>query len=149
MADGKTETHRLLDALRARSTPNASTPNAQFFANVEHEGPLDGGGYQISSAWWTILWSPSTGAHELHSEILDRYRSLGAERGLCGFPISDEVAWPSGARSLFQRAAIYWSPEMGAHEVYGAIRDRYEAIRGPGGHLAFPVTDERPIDPNR
>jgi hypothetical protein len=62
-----------------------------------------------------IYWLPATGAHEVHGEILARYRLLGAEKSFLGYPVSDEFAGPGQSRiSNFQHGQIAWSPALGA-----------------------------------
>ena len=39
-------------------------------------------------------------------------------------------------------AAAYWTPITGAHEVRGAIRDRWVALGWERGSLGYPVSDE-------
>lgn len=69
-----------------------------------------------------------------------------------GYPITDELTPPDG-RGRFNHfralqlqgrpeASIYWTPQTGAHAIYGAIRDawlRQGAERGP---LGYPTSDE-------
>jgi len=43
---------------------------------------------------------------------------------------------------LFQGASIYWTPETGAHEVHGAIRDKWASLGWEGGALRYPISDE-------
>jgi uncharacterized protein with LGFP repeats len=38
----------------------------------------------------SIVWSPATGAHEVHGRIRDKWAALGGERGFLGFPLTDE-----------------------------------------------------------
>jgi hypothetical protein len=54
-----------------------------------------------------------------------------------GYPVSDETVAPDGRGryNFFENGAIYWSPDSGAHRVYGRIldkwgRDGYEARMG-------------------
>jgi uncharacterized protein with LGFP repeats len=92
-----------------------------------------------------IWWSPATGAHAVQGSIGARWRTLGAERGVHGYPRSDELPTPDrrGRFNDFRSGGIYWLPGRGANSVHGAIyaswaRSGYE--RGP---LGFPVTSER------
>src|SRR5439155_23783107 len=49
--------------------------------------------------------------------------STGYERGVLGYPTSDERAAADGVGRFnnFQYGAIDWTPQTGAHEVHGAI----------------------------
>lgn len=77
---------------------------------------------------------------------IDRfYTALGGPGGFLGEPVTGEV--PSaggGAHTVYDRGSVYWSPTTGAHEVHGAIRDTYLALRADAGPLGYPVTDELP-----
>jgi len=100
-----------------------------------------------------VLWSPDTGAHEVHGSILTRYRALGGPGGFLGLPLTDESnvlaanGQPSGGKSSrFRGGTIYWSPASGAFEVHGAIRYLYEEkLGGPFSDLGYPVSDESAI----
>jgi uncharacterized protein with LGFP repeats len=39
-------------------------------------------------------------------------------------------------------SSIYWSPETGAHEVYGAIRDKWAETHWEQGPLGYPIAPE-------
>jgi glucose/arabinose dehydrogenase len=93
-----------------------------------------------ASFWWT----PATGAHEVHGDIGTRWRALGAERGVHGYPRSDERATPDGRGRFndFQTGGIYWLPGRGAHSVHGAIYATWRARGYERGPLGFPVTSE-------
>ncbi len=101
-----------------------------------------------------IMWSPSTGAHIIIGEIRASFDDLGGPgprfaRNPIGFPTTDEVDVPGGRASFFTGAGIYWSPATGAHDVGGAIYDRYLAFGGPGGVLGLPVAGEHGLAATR
>src|SRR5262249_47894068 len=108
----------------------ASTPNGKGKFNSFQNG--------------SIHWSPTTGAHETHGPISDKWAALGWEAGFLGFPVSDEASTPNklGRFNTFQHGSIHWSPATGAHETHGAIRDRWAALGWEGGSLGFPTSDE-------
>ncbi len=93
----------------------------------------------------SIYWHPQTGAFEVHGAILAKYRELGAEASLLGYPTTDETATPDrvGRFNHFQRGSIYWTPSTWAHEVHGLIR-QYWAQHGweRNPKLGYPLTDE-------
>jgi hypothetical protein len=97
-----------------------------------------------------IYWHPSTGAHEVHGAILARYRALGAEASVLGYPTTDETGTPDrvGRFNHFQAGSIYWTPATGAHEVHGLIRHFWAQNgweRNP--RLGYPISDE--LTPHR
>src|SRR5664280_2667662 len=73
----------------------------------------------------SIYWTPTTGAHEVHGAIRAHWAALGWERGLLGYPVTDETGLPGGAVSAFTGGSVYWSPSTGAFEVHGLIGVHY------------------------
>jgi uncharacterized protein with LGFP repeats len=62
----------------------------------------------------SIYWTPTTGAHEVHGAIRDKWASMGWERSSLRYPTSDEQAVPGGRRGYFQGGFINWTPAGGA-----------------------------------
>jgi len=64
----------------------------------------------------SIYYTPTTGAHEVHGEILGLWASLGWEQGFLGYPVTDELVMPGGIRrvSQFEHGSIVWHPDTGA-----------------------------------
>jgi hypothetical protein len=121
--------------------------NSIIGAPVTNETPTPTkvGAFNHFSNGGSIYWSPSTGAHEVHGQIRDKWAALGWERGDMGFPLTDETRTPNkaGAFNHFQSGwSIYWSPSTGAHEVHGQIRDRWAALGWENSPLGFPTSDE-------
>src|SRR5262249_23448570 len=54
---------------------------------------------------------------------------------------SDKV----GRFTEFQGGTIFWSPGSGAHEVHGAIRDRWTALGRERSFLGYPISDEQEV----
>jgi uncharacterized protein with LGFP repeats len=110
---------------------------------VSHDGV---GRYQ-SFEGGLIVWHQQTGAHEVHGDILTRYGQLGGSA--YGYPSTDESATPDG-RGRFSHflempgheKSIYWTPQTGAHEVYGMIRARWAALGWERGSLGYPTSGE-------
>lgn len=90
------------------------------------------------------LWSPTTGAHEVHGAILTEYIGLGGPGSVVGMPRTDETTTPDGVGRFnhFQAASIYWTPATGAHEVHGLIRSTWAESGWELGPLGYPVADE-------
>jgi hypothetical protein len=80
----------------------------------------------------------------VYGAIYGRYLEMGAEAGLLGRPVTDELGTPNGKGRYnhFANGSIYWSPETGAHEVYGHIRDKWASMGWENSFLGFPVTGE-------
>jgi len=99
----------------------------------------------------SIYWTPATGAHEVHGDIRVKWARLGGERGFLGFPTTDELGTPNGRGRFnhFEHGSIYWTPAIGAHEVHGAIRDKWQSLGWERSRLGFPTSDEKPTADGR
>jgi LGFP repeat len=92
----------------------------------------------------SIYWAPNTGAYEVHGLIRDKWAEIGWERSWLGYPITDELPTPDGIGRFnhFTGGSIYWTPNTGAHEVHGQIRDKWAEIGWERSWLGYPITDE-------
>lgn len=90
------------------------------------------------------LSAPCGGQYTVQGLIEEKYNALGGRRSFLGCPTSSETPTPDkrGAFNTFQGGSIYWSPETGAREVHGAIRDAWGRSGWENGPLDFPTTDE-------
>lgn len=80
-----------------------------------------------------------------------KYRELGGCRSVVGGAVSGERTTPDGVGryNVFENGSIYWTPETGAHEVHGAIRDRWRDSGWEGGPLGYPTSDEYAVPGGR
>ena len=65
--------------------------------------------------------------------------------GIIGSCVNDEYDAgkdTKGKAEDFRGGTAYWSPETGAHALYGAILAKYNGLGGPSGWLGFPLTGE-------
>jgi uncharacterized protein with LGFP repeats len=62
----------------------------------------------------------------------------GAQQGL--LEVGQGAGW--GFYQVYQNGTIYWRTDIGAFWVHGSIHDKYRALRGEGGFLGYPKTDE-------
>ncbi|PKW13620.1 LGFP repeat-containing protein [Saccharopolyspora spinosa] len=101
-----------------------------------------------------IVWSPRTGAHSVQGVIAQRYLELSGPAGVLGYPTTDELGTPDG-RGRYNHftgtggASVYWTPQTGAHEVYGGIRARWSQLGWERSYLGYPVTGEHDIPQGR
>lgn len=95
----------------------------------------------------TARIATSAGMVLVQGEILKKYQSVGGPDGPLGLPVGEEQPAPNGGRrQIFGGAAIYWSPQTGAHILRGAIRTAWEfQYGGAGGPLGYPTSDEQPV----
>ena len=92
----------------------------------------------------SIYFSAGTGAHEIHGDIRIKFGQRGGERSL-GLPLTDELGCPDGRGRFnhFEGGSIYWTPQTGAHDVRGQIRDKWEELGWETGRLGYPTSDQR------
>ncbi|HEY1635857.1 MAG TPA: hypothetical protein VGF64_13930 [Acidimicrobiales bacterium] len=120
---------------------------------ITNESPTpDGiGRYNYFSNGWAIYWTPNTGAWSIHGAILNHWAAMGWEHSVVGYPITDESGTPDGVgrfNHFANNGSIYWTPNTQAHEVHGAIRDKWSAMGWERGVLGYPVMDES-VTPNK
>jgi hypothetical protein len=97
-----------------------------------------------------MAWHPQTGAFSVIGLICARWRAIGAEQ--FGYPITDESTCPDkqGRYNHFRtmqtpdhpEASIYWTPETGAVEVYGGIRQHWAQLGWENSPLKYPTGPE-------
>ena len=78
-------------------------------------------------------------------------RQVRPDQKWIGYPTTDETGCPDGVGRFnhFEHGSIYWTPETGAHEVHGAIRDKWAELGWERSKLRYPVTDEHDIPGGR
>ncbi|MDI2126935.1 PQQ-dependent sugar dehydrogenase [Yinghuangia seranimata] len=99
-----------------------------------------------------VYWLNSTiGAQSVHGYVFDEYAALGWDSSVLGFPLTDETGTPDGVGRYnhFEAGSIYWTPDTSAHEVHGAIRNRWAELGWEKSYLKYPVTDEFSITGGR
>ncbi|MGY1773912.1 LGFP repeat-containing protein, partial [Blastococcus sp. SYSU D00813] len=105
--------------------------------------PVQGGCFQAFRNG-SVYWSPSSGARIVKGDVGRHWAELGWETGLLGYPTSEEICGlrDSGCFQEFQGGVMYWSPATGAHPLFGALRQRWNAQRWETGPLGYPTEDE-------
>ena len=80
--------------------------------------------------------------------IRDKWKRLGADRSLLGYPVIDEQHCPDtiGHFQHFERGSIYHQPALlEAREVHGAIRDKWASVGWERSFCGYPTTDEMDV----
>src|SRR4051812_7882402 len=76
--------------------------------------------------------------------IREKWIQLGGVVSLLGEPLTDETKAADGVGRFnhFQGGSIYWTPQTGAHEIHGPIRDKWASMGWERSLLGYPVSDE-------
>ncbi len=131
-------------------TDELGTPDG--IGRYNHFYKLNGAGQVVDEG--LIYWTPHLGAWSTHGLIRLKWQSLGWERGILGYPVTDEFGTPdgigrynhfyklNGAAQVVDEGSIYWTPEHGAWSIHGAIHAKWQALGWEAGVLGYPVTDE-------
>jgi uncharacterized protein with LGFP repeats len=92
----------------------------------------------------SVYSTPTHGAWAVYGAIRQKWAQAGWERGPLGYPVTDELGTPDGQGRFnhFQYGSVYSTSTTGAHEVRGAIRSAWSALRWETGPLGYPVTGE-------
>jgi hypothetical protein len=131
--------------------PPFSNETSSTFDNIGRFQNFQGG---------IVSWHPQIGAYEVHGLILEHWLKLGREQ--FGYPITDETSTLDG-RGRFNHfrvfrpdgsvagdSSIYWTQEqylnqeIGAHEIFGGIRDKWASMGWEASPLGYPVDHEVP-----
>ncbi len=75
----------------------------------------------------SLWYHPATGdAFLVKGSINGKWTLLRRGLGVLGYPVTDELTTPDGRGRYnhFQNGSIYWTPQTGAFEVHGLIRQK-------------------------
>jgi hypothetical protein len=97
--------------------------------------------------------SPALGTHVVTQPVLSKWRALGAQGGVLGYPSRDTRSTSDKTSSygyfsklahgrLVYRGAIYANPVVGSHWLRGRILERYLELGSEAGPLGYPASDE-------
>ncbi len=82
----------------------------------------------------SIYWSASTGAWRIGGGIKEYWNKQKAEWGRLGYPTSDEMYFPGGAKQNFEGGTVYWLGNNGkVLDINNeAVKNRYEQNQNLG-----------------
>jgi uncharacterized protein with LGFP repeats len=110
-----------------------------------------------------IFWHPKMGAHMAHGEIAEKYRSMGLEKSVLGYPAKDQERARAarlknmanahqvlGSRTFFENGVILTHPTFGTHAITGPIAVKWHQLESgkvpvgflPSDPVGFPTSDE-------
>lgn len=109
-------------------------------------GLRDGGAYRNHQNG-QILWAPGYGAKALTGGVRTIYNQFGAQNGVLGYPLSNELpGTKSGVYQNFEGGSIMWLAATGGHvSQTGPIRNAYAAQGYDQGSLGYPTTNQSAI----
>ncbi len=124
--------------------PEANATVQLGFPITDEMGTPDGVGRFNRLQNGMIYFTPSTGAHEIHGDIGQKWQNMGYERGFLGYPVTDETGAPDGHGRFnhFQGGSIYWTLQTGPHAIGGEIRDTWANEGWERSVYGYPVSDE-------
>ncbi|RDH77413.1 cold-shock protein [Mycolicibacterium moriokaense] len=77
--------------------------------------------------------------------ILTKWESMGGDNSPLGAPRTPEAAGKGNTRYvMFDKGAVYWSPDSGAEPLTGAIYDAWASLGYERGALGLPTSGEIP-----
>ncbi|MFJ9517868.1 DUF2599 domain-containing protein [Kitasatospora sp. NPDC101801] len=82
--------------------------------------------------------------HSVDGAIWTEYTQTPGVQQSLGCPTTDELALPDGVgrRQVFENGSIYWSPNTGAHAVWGLIGQKWAESGWERGNVGYPLSDE-------
>ncbi len=118
-------------------SPRYKTYSDGYFAAINDPGGL---------GFWRAVGTSCNGSPATVGKIDEKYRALGGCGSFLGKPITAETVAPDGVGrySVFENGSIYWTPDTGAFEVHGVIRDKWKELGWEAGFVGYPITDETP-----
>lgn len=126
-------------------------PRGALGAPVSGEADAPHGGRCQQFQSGMICWHPEIGeAFGVWGAIYSKWAAAGGVE--FGYPVIDERVTSDGrGRYVHVRgvqypdrpeASIFWTPQTGAHTIYGAIRDAWAKQGWERGPLGYPISDE-------
>lgn len=101
--------------------------------------------FEMAQAWPTIADALGVEGGDRGSDCAPIGAIADAtNNGIIGTCINNEydVAGGRGKAEDFRRGTAYWSPETGAHALFGRIGAHYSNLGGPSSWLGFPRSSE-------
>ncbi|HWJ98459.1 MAG TPA: twin-arginine translocation signal domain-containing protein [Acidimicrobiales bacterium] len=88
-----------------------------------------------------IYWTSTTGAHEVHGDILKEFGKQATVNGVLKYPTSDTLT-SSDKKSRynnFENGRIYYRGGIGTFTVPKPFFAKHESLRGVHGSLGYPI----------
>lgn len=97
------------------------------------------------------IYYSDAGACLIYGHIRDKWAVMGWENGFLGFPVTDELGATDGVGRFnhFEGGSIYWTPETGAQEIHGDIRQKWFDLGAEQAGLGYPISGEVDVNQGR
>ncbi|WP_216214396.1 trypsin-like serine protease [Amycolatopsis aidingensis] len=122
-------------------------PTTEETATTDSEGkPGRYARFRKDGSPGTLYWRYDIGTRAVYGAIDERWTSYGREKGGLGVPRIDVTATPDGIGRYVhftRNASIYWTPDTGAWEVHGAIRQKWASMGWERSYLGYPISNEQ------
>lgn len=125
----------------------ANEATASFLCYTPHVGPLSQTGYSGSDnlvsafdSWFGYNSRLKVGVYEAMVDIDKRHTSLGGKTGFLGESIGNIGNSGSTYWQRYDNGYIIWSPQTGAWESYGPIRNYWRELDYQNGKMGRPVS---------
>ncbi len=102
-------------------------------------------GWYQHFAYGTVYWSSETGAHFNTGGIRTAYRAVGYEKGILGFPSSDEIRFKYRTNAVYQNfrhGMITYSSTTKGQPLSHGMLGRWKALGWERSRLGLPTTGE-------
>jgi uncharacterized protein with LGFP repeats len=103
--------------------------------------PAAAGGTVVRYQNGLSVWSSRTGAHQLPGGHATSYEKAGGTASGYGYPITDEVATPTGGSYVqYQKGSSIWSPRTGVQLLNDRHGSKYGSLGGTQSILGYPIS---------
>jgi LGFP repeat len=101
----------------------------------------ENGGNSIPSS------SPTTHLPGCGDPIEEKYYAMGGPNSTLGRQLTGPQDTPDklGMMAFFENGAIYWTPQTGAHAIWGYMLQKWDQYQRERGPLGYPITDVLPV----
>lgn len=142
----KSYTHTSDQMKKAILDKKAENP---WLGQAKGEITLVPGGMHLACDAGHIYFGDKVGrAHIVQGSIYNKWMAKGGSEGFLKFPTTDELVAPdkTGRYTHFEGGSIYWHPAIGAYEVHGLIRNKWESMGWEKSQLGYPLSDEMTLE---
>lgn|GEM_PF-5327875 len=144
----KLNDHDCTANIKAKAMVLGSGFTGNALSNINSPLPVRNG-VKVDFQKCDIYCSPSTGTHEVHGDIREKYDAKRGPDSDLWLPVTDETATPDtiGRYNHFSgNGSIYWHPHTGPMEVRGGIRSSWARQGWERSVYGYPTSDEMKIN---